>query len=507
MSIALKVVIDWNNDGLFTGEHDDITADIKQIDWSLGMGVIYQPIADESTCNIVLENGDGKYLPENVNSPLYPDILPNRRIKIMYTDGVIDTPLWVGWIEFIKPVWAVGPHLRPVVITGTGSKRIMQVQQVSLPIYTDVTGDVIIDDILAQVQPPPAVGGVILLDHPIFGLLPNYLGSPDDYSDVETGLTVIPQYGESGPLTALGAIIDVTAGEQGRFFFDRDGKAVWWNRHHLLNIVADDATVNSASGDNKPTDIEYVYGEDIANIIRITSNPKNIGVAPEIMWQLDVPMTIPPGQTKHIESRLRKENGQFAGSAGLTPNPTFSSGTATVTVSAKGSVANVSIANASPSTPAVLSALSLVGVATTNQNMMDIVETDDESAANYGIKELSVDLGTMGDFAGAENVAKFELARRKDPFGNVLSVMYDRKFDGIDNANLLDWTIGTRLRMVADEFGQDFSYFIINEEHSYDVQKKLRHVARFGLEPANRSDFLILDDPIFGLLDNNRLVY
>jgi hypothetical protein len=157
--------------------------------------------------------------------------------------------------------------------------------------------------------------------------------------------------------------------------------------------------------------------------------------------------------------------------------------------------------------PAVLSSLILSGVPTNNTNQMDVVVTDDDSLAKYGNKELSINLGTLGDYAGAENIALFELGRRSQPLGEILSITYDRRFDGVDNLHLLDWTIGTRLRVISDEFGHDNSYFIISEKHNYDVERRLRHTATFLLESANRNGFWILDDAIFGTLDANRLAY
>ena len=507
MATVLKVVIDWNADGLFSGAYDDVTADIESINWSLGMRLMYQPVADESTCNIILKNTDGKYLPENIYSPLFGNIFPNRRIKVLSDNNGTETALWVGWIEFIKPTWLPGDFLPAVTITGTGNKRYMQDQEVTLEIYNDVTGDVIITDIIKQVNIPPAVGGVFQLDHPIFGLLPATLATESDYSDIETGLTVIPQYGDLKPPKALEAIIEVTAGEQGRFFFDRAGRVIWWNRHHLLSITADDAEVNTQSGNYRPVNLDYVFGEDVFNMIRITSNPRTSGESSQTLWSLDSPLIIPPSTTKTIEAILRKSTGQDVGSGALTPAPTFSSGFAIISVSADGGKATITIVNASASTPAVLQSLNLSGVPTTNQNRMDVVGSDDLSAATYGIRELSIDLSTMSDFDQAANVAAFELARRSTPLGNIKSLSYSKKFDGVDNDFLLDWEIGTRLKVTADEFGHEASYFVIGEQHSYKVADRILHKAKMTLEPANSSDFMILDDPVFGLLDQNRLVY
>ncbi len=505
MGVILKVRIDWDNDGTFTGTYDDVTADVMSVDWSLGFRQIYQPIGDESTCNIVLENLDRRYLPENSNSPLTGNIRPNRRISIVYDVDGTETTFWTGWIEFIQPDWLPGVFVPPVKIRGVGNKQFFENQQVDLPIFNDVTGDVIIAEVLKQAQVPPAVRGIIVLDHPVDGLLPGVLGSVADYSDVETGLTIIPQYGDLEPQSALEVIMEVTAGEQGRFFVARDGRGTWWNRHHLILDVSDDAIVNTQSGDLRPVDVGYVYGKDIANIIRVTSNPRKTEAAPETLWELDSPLTIAPSATEKFEARLRKANGQFAGSAGLTPTPTFSSGTAIVTVEPRGGVAEVTAVNASTTVPAVLSALTLVGVATTNQNKMDVVADDADSVRDFGKKEISIDLGVLGDFEGAKDVALFELARRKDPLGLIATLKYDRTFDGLDNAHLLDWTIGTRLQVVADELGHDRDYFVMSEKHGWSPGN--RHIVEYRLEPANEPNNLILGSAVAGVIGTNLIGY
>ncbi|HLA43143.1 MAG TPA: hypothetical protein VJZ27_06900, partial [Aggregatilineales bacterium] len=55
--------------------------------------------------------------------------------------------------------------------------------------------------------------------------------------------------------------------------------------------------------------------------------------------------------------------------------------------------------------------------------------------------------------------------------------------DGIANADQLAWTIGTRLRVVADELYHDESYFVIGEQHQVSAGGGV-HETTFILEPA-----------------------
>lgn len=508
MSAELKVFVDWNNDSLFSGTYDDITADIRSVSWNLGFRNLWQPIADESRCAISLDNIDGKYLPENANSPIFGLMNPQRRIKIAYRSNGVDTPLWLGWISEINATWRPGVTLLPVRINGVGLKNILQNETVLIPIFQDVTGDEIINEVLDQVQPPPATAGVFRLDDPITGILDStaFLGSTDDFSDIETGITLIPTFGDQMATNALEIIRQITTSEQGRFFVARDGRATWWNRHHQLLATTDDAIVNTQVGDFQPFDLNYEYGKSIANRIRINLNPRNVALADETLWELDTTITVPPSDEVRIDATLRKANGQFAGASALNATPTFSSGTALVTVIPRGGTADILINNASIINPAVLTGLTLTGKPSLAQNQMQIEATDSESITSYGEKELSINLGVLSDVNGAQDVALFELGRRSTPTGNVREISYFNQFDGFDNSHMLSWEIGTRLNLIVDEFEHDKSYFVIGENHSWSPKQAL-HKATFNLEPVSQKPIMILDDAVFGILDANYLGY
>jgi hypothetical protein len=227
-------------------------------------------------------------------------------------------------------------------------------------------------------------------------------------------------------------------------------------------------TANTSSGDNKPTRLSYAYGRDISNVIVVDSSPRRTE-ASETLWEYDgPPLTVSPGEEVVIRARLRKDNGQFAGASSLVANATFSAGTGSASVDPQGGIAVITISSVNGGT---LSALTLSGAPTVQQNDIQVRREDGESIASYGYREFDVDAGPVDDVDDLINTGDFELIRRKDARGVVSEIGWTRQADGVDNAAFIGLNIGDRLRVVADEIGHDADYWLIGEQHEWSPGK------------------------------------
>ena len=65
MSTSWTIAIDWDRNGDFSGEHDDITQRVLLAEWFVGMQRPYQLTADGSTLVMRLNNKDRRFSPEN----------------------------------------------------------------------------------------------------------------------------------------------------------------------------------------------------------------------------------------------------------------------------------------------------------------------------------------------------------------------------------------------------------------------------------------------------------
>ena len=62
MSTSWTIAIDWDRNGDFSGEHDDITQRVLLAEWFVGMQRPYQLTADGSTLVMRLNNKDRQLL-------------------------------------------------------------------------------------------------------------------------------------------------------------------------------------------------------------------------------------------------------------------------------------------------------------------------------------------------------------------------------------------------------------------------------------------------------------
>lgn len=470
--MTIQVLVDWDNNGNYTGTYDDITADVKKAEWRNGMREPYQEMGDENVATLTLNNVDGKYNPENSSSVLYGNLLPHRRLQIKM-DSVV---MYTGWIQFPVVQWKVdgaATGKNEARLFGIGAKRFLDKLESNLALQTSVTGDTIIEALLLQ-------SGLTNVS--------------TDYTNIETGLTTIDYIGDAQGQKIYQTIADVTAAERGRFHIGRDGLAYWFNRQKFLQPAAYTAvgTVNTQSGDYKPVYLNYGFGRYLATRVRVSSQQRDVK-ASEDLFELENSITTAAGSIKTLEIRLRRSNGQFAASGSLTPTPTFSSGSASVSVTAQGGKASVEIDNSAGAVDAVLSGLTVAGAPTVDTQQLIATAEDSVAITDYGTIEYNLSLGPLSTYSESESVAQFELGRRVVAQGDVNMVQFLRAANGTDNAHMTTWEIGDRITVTASEIGHDSDYFIIGEEHQWTpgIDGGI-HTTTFRLEAALFNTFWLL---------------
>jgi hypothetical protein len=500
-TLSWKILADFDNDATFSY---DITAYVQEFSWRLGIRKPYQRIADEATATIKLINTGGLFSPENPVNIAPGMLVPHRRLKIIAVLDSVDTVMWVGWIDtYVIDSQKAGANTGETYasLKCSGAKKLLQDTTIGLELYSDVTADVVIADVLTQAAIPPAVSNVWLLGVPGNSELgvTTWLGELTDFADLETGITVFPTYGDTARPDAYSIIKELIDAEQGYFFFDREGKAVFWNRHHVLLDSDIDATV-TLSNTYKPFDWDYIYGEYLANIVRVQPKVRK-AAANQTLWSLDYSLTIGVNSTLTFETEaLRDEDGQYVSASSLaTSGIVFGSGTATISVESLSNRARITITNSSSTTPTNLTALDITGTPLTNRNGQILQVQDDVSVGAYGKNEIKLNLSALDNLNDATNIAAYVLKQRKDPLGMVPFIKYIREANNTDDAHLFAWGIGTRLQVDMDEFFHDGEYFIMGEEHTIREGQQI-HECKFFLEPADTQQYWLLGEPGFSEL-------
>lgn len=114
MSITTKIYIDWNDDGDFSDDHEDVTADaVRNVIIDRGRSDVHGGI-NSGSCEITLRNDHMLYSPEYAAGDLYGNIIPGRKVKVEITYDGSDYSRFVGYIRSFK--YTLGPQKSMVTI-------------------------------------------------------------------------------------------------------------------------------------------------------------------------------------------------------------------------------------------------------------------------------------------------------------------------------------------------------------------------------------------------------
>jgi len=202
------VEVDWNNDGDFVDTYDDITSDVKEVKFSRGKDEELG-LAEPGTLAMRVENAAGKYSPTLTTGDLYLSLLPKRPIKVYYTTGGTDYPLFYGYIESIIP----HPHPleQDAYISAVDGLDHLARHELDTVLYKDtVTGT----------------------------LVTNILDAADwsaTLRTIDTGQDTVP-YAYWHKVRARFAIQDIEDSELGFAYINKTGELCYEDRHHRYSL-------------------------------------------------------------------------------------------------------------------------------------------------------------------------------------------------------------------------------------------------------------------------------
>ncbi|MDX2136926.1 MAG: hypothetical protein SF123_02435 [Chloroflexota bacterium] len=492
------IAVNWNRDGDFSDANEDVTSLLISATWVLGTQKPWQDIADNSVLKLTLNNADRRFSSENSSSPLSGMIVPQRPVRIQSNDGTTTRTHWVGWIESIEPV--VGRYgKRTVEIIAAGAMQFLKATETKLQLQENKKTSDIIAELIKEVVIPPALSQAWVL-----GRVGNsevgastYLADTSAYSSLDTGTLTLAIAADNWVIDGTSdakkqsfdvyrAIGDVTAAERGRFFFDREGKAVFWNRHKLLQ-----GGTPAATFDDTMTEMVYSYAgmDHLKNEVIVVCHPRRQGASlTDTLWELgESVINVAAGKTRKLYVQYEDDSGKRIGARNVAvdlPSLTFAQGTATVTVEAKANGAELVLVN-SGTVDAVVTALKVVGRKIFDDGEIEASALDSGSIIDYGRRTLKLNLPSIDNVQQAQYIADFERDRRKQPKGmvNAVTVKSHGRNGGTHHAQQLALTIGSLVRVKETQTGHDAQYYVMGEAHELTHGATLWKTTWY-LEPA-----------------------
>ena len=506
MTTTWTIAVDWERTGDFNGTYDDITDYVMDARWFNGFRRPYQDVADEQMLSLSLNNSDKRFSPENAGSPLADDLAPFRPVRLQSNDGTTVRTHYLGWLEKIEPsVNQFGERTTKLTCSGAAS-LFMASAETDIAVQQNKRANQIINTLLDEIQvPPPLIGSAII------GLPTSIIGSVNivDVSmdrSLEIGKTVfayaadnwIQGNDQNRTFSIYSAIKDIVAGERGRFYFNREGQAIFWNRHHLIVNRTIEATF-----DNTMVDMKYSYAslDEFSNDISVTCHPRTISPNGDvILWQLDNPITVQPGDTREIGASFHDDSDNRIGGKDIYLSGVSITGNGSLMIENVGANrAKLVLKNHSSQYKITLNSANVRGYKITDFGRVESYAKDNLSIVKYGRRDMKMTLRSIDNQDDAQGIADFELMRRRTPSGKVqtISLKSQAKRGGNQHSEQLARTIGDRIKIIESQTGHTGEYFIIGEEQRLSQQATLLETTWY-LESATEGDFFMIGEDVIG---------
>ncbi|NPV67601.1 MAG: hypothetical protein HPY64_10690 [Anaerolineae bacterium] len=514
MSVLYHIQVDWDDDGDFDRPDETLDRDVIGAEWALGLDAPDDCLAAPSRATITVRDPGGRYRPENIAGPLYGALVPRKKVVISSSASGVTRAHFTGWIETIAP-----GRDRTTAIACSGVEDLLHRAEVFLPPATDCSADGLIAAVLEQVDHPPALLGYWRLGLARLGVdtrLPDLTTG----ADLEPGRTIFPYTGDSwaAGLNAWEVIRAAVEAERGLCFVSREGRLIFWNRHHLVGPVTPVLTL----GRREAAFTSPVAGARMINRAEVTCHPREVGGSPETLWTLCAPLRLPPGEARTIRARYADEVGAPLGALSLlapVAGTDYSANdqrdgsgqdcTAAVTVAVEAGAgsARLTFYNSHPAAVYVLPGARLRGIAIRDRGRITAAAEDGASILRYGRRVRRLDLPLLGQPDAAASLARHLVNEGSAPRGLVATVTVH----GETNAALLDailgLTIGDAIRLADPGNGHDGLYHIVGECHTLSGGGA-HHAVTWTLRPVSPLVYWRLGMPGAGELgEATRVIY
>ncbi len=408
------------------------------------------------------------------------------KVHAILDGGTVD--MWNGWIDDANPSPKVTRALSSSV-TGAGSKKFIQDQEILLPLMLNVTADQVIAEILDNVQSPPLEGEWLLgiIGQGELGLTTR-LGNTTVPSTLETGQITFSRVGDNWAdnTDAYTAIKSVTENERGKFYIDRGGTANFWNNQHWQLAVSNDLEINETM-----QGMQYAFGSLMKNIVRVNYSPR-VESDGGTLWQSPEDIILVAGETKNLTGFFHDASENPIGGT-LLSTVMANTGSIQLIPAERARGVAIDLRETSGSMGGTITSLSTSGTAITDTNKILIERKAAEEIARFGEREFSIEADLIDNDNNAITIADFELDRRKILRGDAISITLGNRLDSVIT-EMINRTIGARVRVTDTQVLLTKDYLIVGEQHTV-VKGNTIHSVTWNLEPATTDiDLWILED-------------
>jgi hypothetical protein len=486
------LLVDFQNNGTFTGAFDNITTRTYNIECRTGrdFNSYLSGKSQPGQLVAVINNRSGNYSPLNTNSPLAGKVAVGRRVQLRTGSGNI---LWTGHLAAVKP----GPKVEgnnTVVFEAIGPLGFINQKIVQAGLDSNVNTGTEIGYILDQAgwdNVAPAGG-----------------------RQIGTGISTLKAFW-TGTVRALDALQKVEEAEAGQLWEATNGDIAFSNRHFRSQtsrcttsqaILSDSPTSTFAyTGIDSEDPLRYIYNE-----VRAMVHPTTIGGIRTTLWTMaegshnGLSPIIPASGTLTVWARFPNKNSTAEGvGVEFWYMPTIGTtnvGQAWANSSPTGSGTNMSnkLATAgldwgnraelmftnTATMDAYLTKMEVTGDPVILLDPMEVVVQDTTSQDRYGIRTYPLPSDFYAGRTEAADIAKRFLVQFKDPQPLLTVTIAANRTTSILN-QVCNRLIQDRVTLIATgstSLGINRDFYIESISHRIDGHKV--HTTQWQLTPV-----------------------
>lgn len=253
-------VLAYNTVTVYSGEDrydgfvvfDDITSSVRAVDITRGKSSMTYDHFDAGTCGLEIADFNSTFLPDEPNSPYYPNVKPLRQVRVSATWSGETFVLFRGFVDNWQIRWEPKRDYADVAVSVTDATKILTNFDTE---YQGTDGDPSGNRVLAMLQDKTW---------------------PADFTDVQTDpwfANLVQDTADRRPL--LPNLQEYETTEQGALFVSKEGR-VTWRTQDSANPYNDDPALflfsdSGGAGYVTVTEIDYaVSDESVYNVVSVT---------------------------------------------------------------------------------------------------------------------------------------------------------------------------------------------------------------------------------------------
>lgn len=464
-----------------SGSFTNITSDCLRLSWNKELAT-YERGLSMGRLNLIIDNYSGNYSPPNSVSAYYPNLLPNKPIRIQATYDSSIHNLWNGYIDS----YTIDPQYASRVTNIQASDRMKNLnrQNINFLFRTNYNVGSAFTDILSM-------AGV---------------NSANRVIDAFTDTLAYMWFEDRQP---AGAIDEIVKFGNYKAFIDGQGRVNIRNRYFNAEgtVVA---SITEFYGLNYTLD-----EEDIGNIIQVGGDPRKISTSVNTIAWLDQIISIPASGwtsfwltyvdpvTLETPTPATSITLPVATTDYLTNTQSDGAGanltaSTSVYVAAFATTAVCSIFNGDAANTSYVTLFKMRGYSLQRKPNVKAEIQVASSQSMYGERIYTLDSPLISELSYAQDYAAYLRDTHKDPTDKV-SVSVKNQWDYQLRAE-----VGDMIWIYEPIINLHSAFVVMGVQHEISWENGLEHVVTYDTEIWKNPDVLILDSATLGKLDDGR---